>query len=148
MPNVHQLRAVALDAGLDALALTQAARIGQHPPGPAVDVVLAHGHAQARHALALLGRRHLQRLLDGVGALLDVVRIDDQGLGEFARRPGEAAQDEHPLLVVARRHEFLADEVHAVVQAGDEADVGGAVELVEGVVLVVPGQQDHGVVAG
>ena len=61
-----------------------------------------------RHPLALLGRRHGQRLVQRVGALLDVVRIDDQRLRQLARRAGEAAQDQHAVLVVARGDELLA----------------------------------------
>jgi transcriptional regulator GlxA family with amidase domain len=84
--------------------------------------------AQADHALALLGRRHGQRLVQRVGRLLDVVRVDQQRLGQLARRAGEPAQDQHALLVVARRDELLAHQVHAVVQAGDHAHVGRAVQ--------------------
>ncbi len=51
--------------------------------------------------------------------------------------PGELRQDQHALLVVARGDELLGDEVHAVVQAADEAQVGGAVILVDGLGLVV-----------
>ena len=130
-------RLVALHARLDALAQAPASGIGQHAAGPAVDVELAHRHAQAGHALALLGRRHRGGAVQRVGGFLDVVRVDDQRLGHLARGAGEAAQDQHALLVVARGDELLADQVHAVVQAGHHADVGGAVQLVDRLVLVV-----------
>ena len=51
------------------------------------------------------------------GALLDVVRVDDQRLGQLARRAGELRQHQHALLVVARGDELLRHQVHAVVQA-------------------------------
>ena len=70
-------------------------------------------------------------------ALLDVVRIDDQRLGHFAGGPGEAAEDQHAALIVAGGDEFLADEVHSVVQAGHQACVGGAIQLVTASALVV-----------
>ena len=92
--------------------------------------------------------RHRRGAVQRVGGLLDVVRVDDQRFGHLARRAGEAAQDQHALLVVARRDELLADQVHAVVQAGDHADVGGAEQLVHRVVLVVLRQQVHRPVAG
>ena len=76
------------------------------------------------------------------GALVGVVRIDDQRLGQFARGAGELRQDQHALLVVARGDELLGDQVHAVVQAADEAEVGGAMVLVDGVRLVMLGEQD------
>ena len=74
-------------------------------------------------------------------ALLGVVGIDDQRLGQLARRAGELRQHQHALLVVARGDELLRDQVHAVVQAGDEAQVGGAVDLVDLRRLVVLDQQ-------
>ena len=52
-------------------------------------------------------------------ALVDVVGIDDQRLGELARRAGELAEDQHAALVVARGDELLGHQVHAVVQAAD-----------------------------
>ena len=47
-----------------------------------------------------------------------------------------------PLLVVVRGDELLGDEVHAVVQAAHDAHVGRAQVLVDGVGLVVLGEQD------
>ena len=87
------------------------------------------------------------RAVQRIGGLLDVVRVDDQRLGHLARGAGEAAQDQHALLVVARGDELLAHQVHAVVQAGDHADVGGAEQLGDRVVLVVLGEQVHRLVA-
>ncbi len=55
--------------------------------------------------------------------------------------PAKRLQDQDAALVVARRHELLAHQVHAVVQARDQADVGGAEQLVDGVVVVVRRQQ-------
>src|SRR5687768_16315077 len=60
------------------LPQTQPRPIRQHPAGPAIDVELTHRLAQARHAFALLARRHRQGLVQRVGALLHVVRVDDQ----------------------------------------------------------------------
>ena len=52
-----------------------------------------------------------------------VVRIDNERLGQLTRRTGKAAQQQHSVLVVARRHELLGHQVHAVVQAADVANV-------------------------
>src|SRR5882757_410664 len=94
---------VTLHPGLDALAQTQPARIGQHATGPAIDIELAHRHAQTRHALALLGLGHGERALQRRGAFLDVVRIDDQSLGHLAGRAGETARDdERGVLLLSR----------------------------------------------
>jgi len=136
-----------LDARFDARTQPPAPGIGQHAPGPAVDVELAHRATQAGHAFALLGRRHRGRAVQCVGGLLDVVRVDDQRLRQLTRGTGKAAQDQHAAQVVARRNELLADQVHAVVQAGDHADVGSAVQFGHGVVLVVRREQVHRLVA-
>jgi hypothetical protein len=63
-------------------------------------------------------------------ALVDVVGIDDEGLGKLARGAGELREHEHAAIVVARGDEFLRDEVHAVVEARDHRDVAPAVVLV------------------
>src|SRR6185436_8610079 len=100
-------------------AVPHARCVEQHAPGPAVDVELLHHAAHAAHARALLFRRHGEREVHGGGALLDVVRVDDQRLGEVARRAGELRKQQHALLVVARGDELLRHQVHAVVQARD-----------------------------
>ena len=51
-----------------------------------------------------------------------------QGLGQFPRGAGELAQHQHAAFIVARRDEFLRDEVHPVVEAADVAEVRPAVE--------------------
>jgi len=73
--------------------------------------------------------------------LIRVVRVDDDRFRQLPRGAGELAQDEHPSLVVARRHEFLRHQVHAVVQARDHAHVRGAIVFVDVQGLVVLHQQ-------
>ena len=63
-----------------------------------------------------------------VGEGIDIVGIDDQRVLELLRRAGERAQHEHAVLVVSRRDELLGDQVHAVVQRADDAEVREAVE--------------------
>jgi hypothetical protein len=113
------------------------------PAGPAVDVELRHLGAQRAHASALLLGRHVEGAGQRHGGLLDVVGVHEQGLLEVARGAGEAAEHEHAAQVVARGHEFLGHEVHAVVQAAHVADVGGAVVAHDDVRLVVLAQQDE-----
>ena len=69
--------------------------------------------------------------------MLGVVRIDDERFGQLARSARDLRQDERAALVVARRDELLGDEVHAVVQAGDEAHVGRTIMRVDLVGLVM-----------
>ena len=111
----------------DAGSLPHAGRIHQHAPGPAVDVKLLHNAAHAAHPGPLLGRRHRQSQMQGGRTLIDVVRIDDQRLGQLSGRAGELAEDQHALLVVSRRDEFFGHEIHAVMQAADDAEVGPSV---------------------
>jgi hypothetical protein len=84
------------------VAQPPAAGVGQHAAGPAVDVEFAHRAAQAGHALALLGRRHGGGAVQRVGGLFHVVRVDDQRLGQLARRAGEAAEHQHALFRSSR----------------------------------------------
>ena len=108
------------------------------PRRPPIDVALPDQLAHQPHSLALLvaGASAARASIAG-GHAFGVVRIDDQRLGQLARGAGEARQHQHALLVVARGHEFLGHQVHAVVQAGDDADVGGAEQLEDLVRLVM-----------
>ena len=53
-----------------------------------------------------------------------VVGIDDQGLGELPGRTGEMGQHQDTFFVVTGGDEFLGDEIHSVMQAADDADIG------------------------
>jgi hypothetical protein len=77
------------------------------------------------------------RPVQRVGGLFDVVRVHDQRLGQSRARHRRTGSGSARPAVVARGDELLADQVHAVVQAGHDADVGGAEQLVHGVVLMV-----------
>ncbi len=46
--------------------------------------------------------------------------------GKLTRCAREVRQHQNALLVIAGGDEFLGDEVHAVVQARDDADIGRA----------------------
>ena len=82
-----------------------------------------------------------QRAIERIGALVDVIRIDEQRVVQLARGARELRQHEHALLVVARCDELLGDEIHAVVQAGDDTNVGGAEVFVDDLGLVVLGHE-------
>ena len=87
--------------------------------------------------------RHRERDAQRARALLDVVGVDDQRLGSSREAPANCDRISTPLLVVVRGDELLGHEVHAVVQAAHDADVGSPrMVLVHGVGLVVLVQQD------
>ena len=89
------------------------------------------GKQRAVALLALL-QAHLERDLDGIGHLLDVVGIDDQRLLHLLGRARKARKNEDARIVgVLGRHELLCHEVHAVAQRGDEADARLAVDIDE-----------------
>src|ERR1700730_9147987 len=132
---------VALNPGFYALPQARSTGIRQHEPRPAIDIELAHRHAQTGHPLAVWAIRHGQGLLHRVGAFLDVIGIDDQRLGHLAGCSGKTAQYQHAMLVVACSYKFLADQAHAVVQTGYQTKVGGAIQFGDGVVVVMCYQQ-------
>ena len=65
-----------------------------------------------------------------IGALdsLDVVRVDEEGIRELVRGPGELTQHQHAVVGVPAGDELLGDEVHAVSDRGDEHDVGRLIQ--------------------
>src|SRR5439155_21981146 len=111
---------------------------------PAVDVVFFDHLLQALHSGGLLLEFHLQREANGLGQLLGVVRVHDQGVPQLAGRSRELAQDQHALLVVAGGHKLLGYKGHSVVERGHHAEVDGAVQQVDFLMAVVPLEQHDG----
>lgn len=126
----------------DSPALAQISGIEQHLPGPAIDIAQANNLTHQTHALALLGRGHHQRLLYGVNHTLGIVRVDDERLGQLPRSAGECRKQQNTLLVVARGDKFFGDEIHAVVETGDDARVGGSEQFENLVRLIMPYDQE------
>src|ERR1051326_6765346 len=90
-----------------------------------------HLRAHAAHPRDALPGLHFERVEDGVGERLGVIGIDKQGVGKFASSAGEGTEDEDAVFIVPRRDILLGDQVHAVVQRGDQADVGGTIEAID-----------------
>src|SRR3990170_5458341 len=124
-------------------ALAHSGGIQQHAPGPAVDVEFAYEAPHDPHPVALLSHRHGQGHVQRGGALVDVVGVDDQRLGQLAGRARELAQYQHPPLVIPGGRELLRHQVHAVVQAAYVAHVRRAEVFVDvGRLVVLHFQQD------
>lgn len=66
-----------------------------------------------------------------------VVRIDDQRRTKLLCCAGKVTQHQHTLLVVACGDKFFADQVHAVVQACDQTQIGGTVQGIDGGAIMV-----------
>ena len=101
----------------------------------------------ARIRRACSSPRKRQRVGHGVGDVIDVVRVDHDRAGQLARGARKPAEEQHALLVIARRDELLRNQVHAVVQAVDVAGVGGAIETKDLLRLDVAFEQHDGPVA-
>ena len=69
--------------------------------------------------------------MNGFAHAVRVIGVHDQRFGKLPRGAGEARKDQHAFLVVARRHEFLGHQIHAVVQARNHAEVRGAKKFVD-----------------
>jgi hypothetical protein len=121
--------------------LAQARGVHQHAAGPAVHVELGQEGAHRVHAVALFFARHGDGRGQGRAGFFEVVGVHHQRLGQLAGGAGELAEHQHAAFVVARGDEFLGHQVHAVVQAADVAQVGGAVEAEHRRWLVVGAQE-------
>jgi hypothetical protein len=73
----------------------------------------------------LFGLGHRERRRQRVACLIQIVRVDDERFCQLAGCSRERAQHQHPLLIVARRDEFLGHQVHAVVQAAHINEMRG-----------------------
>ena len=129
------------------VAFAQPGGVKQHVARPAENVVAANHLAHPPHALTLFLAGHGQRGEERLSHRTGIVGIDDQRFQQLPGCTGERAEDENAFLVVPRRHEFLGHEVHPVVQAADDTEVGGLVDLEKFFLLVVLRQQDDGPVA-
>jgi hypothetical protein len=106
-------------------------RVKQHAASPAENVELGDETAHQAHAVALFHFWHGQCHVKCGGALVSIVGIDDQCLGQFPCRTGELGQNEDAALVIACRDKFLGDQVHAVMQAADKAQIRGTKILID-----------------
>jgi hypothetical protein len=105
---------------------------------PSIYILLLDYRSHMAHVGLALRRIHFNGAEDGVCDTLCVVGVDDDGLRQFPRRSGECTQDQRTVLIVAADEVFLRDQVHAVMQRGDQANVGGPVEALNLGMVVMP----------
>src|SRR5262245_18544235 len=115
-----------------------ARQLVEKQPRPPVNVVLAYLAAHAVHAVTPLFGGHGDGTMNRGGHVLDVVGVHQQRIAKVVRGAGESAQDQDAVVIVARGDEFLGDEIHAVVERRDHAEVGEPVEGVDLAVIVMP----------
>ena len=118
------------------------AKFGDQVARPAIDIVFFYDAPHALDAKLLVLRLHLDRDPNCLGGLFDVVRIHQQSIAQLARRAGELAQDQHSALVPASCEKFLRDQVHAVMQRSDQAEIGCAVVRLNLLMAVLAIQKD------
>ena len=131
-PAVAGIASAGLRKALAPVRPARARRLGQRrdePVAPVLDVVLRQHLDHVAVARAALVERHRQRLIDGGGHRLLIVRIDQQRRLAFHRGAGKARQDQHAgILGVLRRDIFLGDQIHAVAQRRHQRRARRAVE--------------------
>jgi len=90
--------------------------------------MFAYRVSHALHPPGLLLFGHLQRPMDGISELRNVIGIDQQRVREFVRCACKSAEDQHSLLVLARGYVFLGHQIHSIVQRGHHAEGRSAVK--------------------
>ena len=108
-------------------SLPHASGIHEHASSPAVDIELLDDPSHASHARPLFRRRHGQGEVHRRRTLIDIVRVNDERVGQLAGRPGELAENENPLFIVPGRDEFFGHQIHSVMKTADDTQVGPAV---------------------
>ena len=116
----------------------------QDAGGPAIDVELEDLAAHELHALSAFIARHLKAAVHGIGNAGGVVRIDEEGIAQLDGCAGEAAEDQDALFIFAGGDVLLGDEVHAVMERGDEAKVSDAIPAGDFFVAALPLNEHDG----
>jgi len=131
---------------LDVLGRIEAnfTKLSDQVAGPLVNVVLPDQLAHAVHAHLAFDRIHLQGGPNGIRSLINVVGIDEQGVAQLARRSCELAEDERAPFIAPGRNIFLGDEIHAVVQRRDQAEIRGAIEGLDFLMAVLALEENDG----
>jgi len=66
---------------------------------------------------------HLQCLLQGIGQPFGIVRINDQGIGQFVGCACHLTDQQHTVLIQLGRDLLLGHQVHPVVYGTDQREV-------------------------
>jgi ABC-type iron transport system FetAB ATPase subunit len=93
-----------------------------------MDIVVANVLAEGAHSCSALGNPHPECAIDGVCDSLNIARVDLQRVGsELRGRSRELAQYQYARIIDLRGAIFLRDEIHAVLDGSDQANVGDPV---------------------
>lgn len=114
-----------------AAAATTGFQAFENVRGPSEDVASGNGSPQRAHPRPAFLRPHVDGAGEGVGKSVHVVRIDDERVVQLLRGARHLAEHQHAVLVLSCRDEFLGDEIHAVVQRADDAEVSETVQCHE-----------------
>src|SRR4029453_19427976 len=101
---------------------------GEERIDPPKDVLLTHVASHPLHAPTALSLTHTECPHNCVRHLLNIIRIDQQGIGfELLGCAGELAQDQCTVLIDAACAILLCDEIHPILEWCDESDVACAI---------------------
>src|SRR5579885_3748673 len=123
--NCSNCNALGYDARLLNLNL---GKLRDQAAGPHIDVMFLDDAPHTLHPRPLFLERHLEADPDRFRQLLDIVRIHQERVSKLARRACKAAENQHTALVVPGGHKLLGHQIHAVVQRGDHAKIGRAIQ--------------------
>src|SRR5690348_5337616 len=90
------------------------AKVGNQVARPTINILFFYNFSQPLHARRTFFGIHFQSVTDGVGGSFNVVRIDQNSIAQLTRCPGEAAEDQYSLIVIARSDKLLGHEIHSV----------------------------------
>src|SRR3984893_5021925 len=85
--------------------------------------------------------------MNGASQLLDIIRIDEQRIGELQSCARKGAEDQDALIIFARRDELLGDKIHPVVQGSNQTQRSGAIEASDFLVRMMALEKDDGLPA-
>src|SRR5579864_3617428 len=83
-------------------------------------------------------------MADRVSGAFDVIRIDEHRIEQLTSCASEPAKNQNSLLVMARSDKFLGNQVHAIVQSRNHADVCGPIIAQNLAMTEMPFQKDDG----
>src|SRR3974390_2009425 len=120
------------------------AKLPDQVSGPAINVLFPYQLPHALHTLFSLFRIHNQRDANGLGRLVNVVGVHQQGIAQLTRGAGKAAQYQYSVFVATRCEKLFGNQIHAIVERGDQAQVSSTIETLDLLVAVLRISKDDG----
>src|SRR5215471_6263221 len=94
---------------------------------PTIHIILSHGFPHSLHAQLLFFRTHLDGGANGLGRLVDVVRVHLKRVAQFPCGAGKTTKNQHAAFVLPRRDEFFRHEIHSIMKRSHQAEISGPI---------------------